>query len=201
MDTGYRLYVNNMVRRTYDTAEMAEDFGEQVGMDSKSIRTMTLLMEETIGMVCSMAGPFEAEIWLEGDAKACRVCLEARVGDGMPGEGIPEGFMAKVGNLLRCSFLFDDREEVPAPFRDAIPSYMSDGLPDAPMMVGRWSLGIAREKLRIEAQDNDQARKQLEELEMSIVANVADEVTIGIQDNRIRLVIDKGFPASAAHRA
>lgn len=55
----------------------------------------------------------------------------------------------------------------------------------------KWSLSAYRDNLRNRREENPKAEPALDELEKSIVAHLADEVTIGIHGHRIRLVISK----------
>ena len=61
----------------------------------------------------------------------------------------------------------------------------------SPAWAGRWSLSAYRYQLMRRREEKPAARLALEELEKSIVAQLADEVTIGIHGHKIRLVISK----------
>ncbi len=191
------LYINDNLRRTCDTADMVHEYAEKEHISEKDERCISLLTEETVGMMAAMVGPFDAEIWLEGDHNACSVCLEAKVVPLCNGFEVPQGFMAKVGQILHCSFLFDSREEVPESLRSAIPDYITDGMgrhDDGSLMVGKWSLTSCRRELKEKAAFIAEAREALNEMEMSVVANLADEVIVGISGKgKIRMVITKSF--------
>ncbi len=191
------LYINDNLRRTYDTVEMVHDYAVSEQISEKDERCVGLLVEETIGMVAAMVGGFEGEIWLEGDQKGCDVCLEGKILPILSGFEIPKGFMAKVGQILHCSFLFDNTEEVPDSLRSAIPDYIMSGigrLKEGGLMVGKWSLTACRKELKEKAASFAEAREALDEMEMSVVANLADEVTVGLrEEGKIRLVISKSF--------
>ncbi len=190
-----RLYVNNNVRRVYDSAETVHEYATREKLSEKQERCVSLLVEETVGMISGMVGDFEGEFWLQGDVSSCEIYLESKVAPVVPGEDLPEGFMASIGQLLRCSFLFDSREAVPEAFQDAVPAYMKKGLHrDEQLMMGKWSMTECRRELRGSADDLLEDRKALDMLEMSVVANLADEVTVGIGEaGKIRLVISKSF--------
>ena len=64
---------------------------------------------------------------------------------------------------------------------------------EKPVMMGQWSLGNYRHALKEKVRDDATAETALDELEKSIVANLADEVIIGIKDSRVKLVISKQF--------
>ena len=206
-----RLWLSSVAPRVRDGAELVEEFAQNVGVGAKDALRLTLLVEETVGMVRSMVDRFEGELWLEGDSASCVITLEARAridweterrliaasSAGKNEADAPKGFMAKIARLLRCAFLFDGEDAVPDSLLDAVPGYMSYGLDDAieeeDMMLGRWSLNTYRTSLQAEDARNAGAQDALDELEKSIVARLADDVTVGIRGERIKLVITKSF--------
>ena len=98
--------------------------------------------------------------------------------------------MAKIAEMMNCSFMFENVAEMPEDLAGMLPDYMSYGIREgngARAWAGRWSLSAYRQNLR----DDPGAEPALEELEKSIVAHLADEVTIGIHGQKIRLVIAK----------
>ena len=98
--------------------------------------------------------------------------------------------MAKIAEMMNCSFMFENVAEMPEVLASMLPDYMSYGIRvgnGARAWAGRWSLSAYRQNLR----DDPGAEPALEELEKSIVAHLADEVTIGIHGQKIRLVIAK----------
>ena len=57
----YTLYVNNQVRRIDDSQELAAEYAQAVGLGPKEALQLSLLIEETVGMLCAMAGDFEGD--------------------------------------------------------------------------------------------------------------------------------------------
>ena len=111
----------------------------------------------------------------------------------------PKGFMAKIAEMLNCSYMFENIMEMPEDLAGMLPDYMSYGIRDkkeAQAWAGRWSLSAYRDNLRNRQGENTKAEPALDELEKSIVAHLADEVTIGIHGHRIRLVISKNIRQS-----
>ena len=187
----YTLYVNNQVRRIDDSQELAAEYAQAVGLGPKEALQLSLLIEETVGMLCAMAGDFEGDLWVEGDAAQSSVNLDARVlPDYTAGNTVPAGFMAKIAELLRCAYNFDSIGDVPDTFSAAIPEYLRGGADDEPLRAGRWSLSEYRRSLNEQPAGSEGA---LDELEQSIVAHIADDVTVGVQGDRVRLTIEKRF--------
>jgi hypothetical protein len=94
--------------------------------------------------------------------------------------------------MLNCSYVFENAMEMPDDLAGMLPDYISYGIQEEKeAWAGRWSLSAYRDQLRNRREENPKAEPALDELEKSIVAHLADEVTIGIHGHRIRLVISK----------
>jgi len=189
-----KLWISSTVRRAWDAGEMVDEFAGEAGLSEKERQYLQLLTEETVGMVQAMEMAFEGEIWIEGDEKGYAVLLEAdtREKEESPAaQACPEGFMAKIAEMLNCSYAFDDISEVPDHLADTLPDYMSYGMAEdrkGPVWAGKWSLTAYRETLE-EKRKDPKSEGVLDELEKSIVAQIADEVTVGITGKKIRLEI------------
>ena len=80
---------------------------------------------------------------------------------------------------------------MPEELADTLPDYMSYGMAEdrkGPVWAGKWSLTAYRETLE-EKRKDPKSEGVLDELEKSIVAQIADEVTVGITGKKIRLEI------------
>ena len=149
-------------------------------------------------MISQMLDVYDGELWLESTATGYEIILEADVHENRDGKDIPtvspEGFMAKVAMMMNCSYMFESMAEIPEDLAGMLPDYMSYGMRESnqsPAWAGRWSLSTYRYQLMKHREEKTAAELALEELEKSIVAQLADEVTIGIHGHRIRLVISK----------
>ena len=194
MEKSYPLFVNSQTERTYDTNEMIGEFAHGLGLSKAETARVTLLVEETVGMVRAMGGMFEGELWLEGEPGCVRILLEAGMAPDPAAEerkpAEPEGFMAKIAEMLSCAYRFESADDVPGALRNAVPVSLQGGLDDAdgetPVLAGNWTLSAYRASLqKLHRQD------ALAELEKSIVASLADDVTVGVSGSTIRLVITR----------
>lgn len=189
-----KLWVNGAIRRNNEINEILREFAEKAGITGRDFRHMNLLTEETLGMAGQMLKDFDGEIWLSTAPGGYEIILEADVranGDGSSApQGSPAGFMAKVAEMLNCSYVFDSISEMPENLAATLPDYLSYGIREsgnAPVWAGKWSLSAYRHNLR----NRPGSGVNLDELEKSIVASLADEVTIGIHGHRVRLVISR----------
>ena len=193
-----KLWISSSVRRTDDVIEILNEFAEKNGITGSDYTHLGLLAEETLGMANQLLRVYDGELWLEETAAGYEIILEAEVRGNEDGNAVPtaspKGFMAKIAEMLNCSFMFENISEMPENLADMLPDYMSYGIregEDAQAWAGSWSLSAYRNNLRMRQEKNRTALPALAELEKSIVAHLADEVTIGIHGNRIRLVISK----------
>ena len=189
-----KLWVNGEVLRIDEVVEMLKVFAAKMGIRGRDYQHMGLLTEETLGMAGQLLKDFEGEIWLEGTPAGYDILLEA---DALPDSGTaapaanPEGFMAKIAEMLNCSYMFENAQEMPEDLAGMLPDYMSYGVKEgkqSPVWAGSWSLSAYRYNLERRRSEKD-SEIALDELEKSIVAQLAEEVTIGIHGRRIRMVI------------
>ena len=192
MNKADKLWINGAIRRNAEAEEILRAFAEKAGISGKAFQHMSLLTEEIMGMANHLLKNFEGEIWLEDRPGGYAILLEADVQESTEEiPGYPRGFMAKIAEMLNCSYMFEDVDEMPERLAELLPDYMSYGIREegrAPVWAGVWSLSAYRQNLENRLR-TPETGAELEELEKSIVAQLAEEVTIGIQGHKIRLVV------------
>ena len=196
-----KLWISSEVRRNSDAYEIMREFAEKNGITGKEYYHLGLLTEETLGMANQILHVYDGVLWVEGTAAGYEIILEAAVHKKSSGKAAkptasPEGFMAKIAEMLNCSYMFENIMEMPEDLAGMLPDYMSYGIREgngAHAWAGRWSLSAYKDNLKRQQEEASKAGPALDELEKSIVAHLADEVTIGIHGHRIRLVISKGI--------
>lgn len=195
-----KLWISSVVRRNNEADEILREFAEKNGITGNDFHHLRLLTEETLGMAGQLLKNFDGEIWLEGTVSGYEIILEADVRDNESGKQVPavspEGFMAKIAEMMNCSYMFENVTEMPEDLAGMLPDYMSYGMrksQETPVWAGRWSLTAYRYNLQERRKNHPGKDPVLEELEKSIVAQLAEEVTIGIHGHRIRLVISRSL--------
>ena len=198
--TTAKLWISDAVRRNNDANEIMKEFAEKNGITGKDCYHLGLLTEEALGMANQILNVYNGELWVESTASGYEIILEAAVHEKDGGKAVPtaspEGFMAKIAEMLNCSYVFENIVEMPEDLAGMLPDYISYGIreeKETQAWAGRWSLSAYRDNLRKRLKENPKAEPALDELEKSIVAHLADEVTIGIQGHRIRLAISKNI--------
>ena len=107
-----------------------------------------------------------------------------------------KGFMNKLGELI-SNTLYDFGRVVDAygteTMRYGIVSPPGIETPMVYNVMPVWSLKTYRENLKTDLNESDQAGQAWDEMEKSIVANLADDVIVGVKGDCIELVIVKNL--------
>ena len=184
-----------------------ERFCEYMGLDRKSALRMRLLAEEALGMVNAITGDFEADFWLEGERdKTCLLHLmaETRMNLAKKRELIDassdkknaayKGFMGKIRELMEEGLYAAEEEDVNAVNMPSM--YLAMGAYDVEVAAAaanayQWSLAKYRDGINAAKDSDKNAEEAWDELEKSIVANIADDVRVGVKGDAVELVIEK----------
>ncbi len=207
--TTEQVYVKNDGTGMDEALQLTEKFADYNGIPEKVQLHIRLLTEETLGMVRVIAGNFRALFWLEGDSHSCSIHLQAKTdmdpdkrrellavsSSGKNYEA--RGFMGKIRELIETGIEnYQEAENLKTEYGVGTVGYGAMGIDPADAMsqaVMTWSL--ERYRMRVESgRDEDEAEEEAwDELEKSIVANIADDVRVGIRKDRVEMVIYKKF--------
>ena len=196
------LYIDNTDEKATAAIAVADEFIKSLVLDKKQAMHIRLLAEETIGMVGAMTVNFEAYFWLEKENDEYRVKLNVRtdmskekkeelLSLSTSGENVAvKGFMGKIREMIENSLLdFDSALSLQQKFGgNSGYSYVGMGTleDDTPLL---WSLNSYKESLQDEGDGDTEEEGKWDELERSIVASLAKEVTIGIRNNIVDMTI------------
>ena len=168
-----------------------------------SIR-LVLLTEEMTGMLKALTGNHDADFWIEDDGNTFFLHLKTEtemntemrqklLSASTSGENIAvKGVMGKIKDIF--SRLLEPTE-APIPKEYAHGFSSADHTTMGAASVARnmsisaynvWSLNRYKDVIESNGESWD-------ELEQSIVANIADEIEIGIADNSVEMVVYKSF--------
>ena len=173
---------------------------DELGLTKKDALHARLLAEETIGMLRSMAGDYNAVFWYEqdGDARRLRVTAKAEnigytakkelLSVSKSGENaLAKGFMGKLGDIITNSLL--NYDEVMTQYRrysgsTGVADFAFMGLNTPEILT--WSL----EQYRYNIDNDDEVPAQAkDELEKSIVANLAKDVIVGVKKDVVEMTV------------
>lgn len=195
-----QLYIDSTEEKASAAIAVVDEFLSLQNLDRKKEIHLRLLAEEAVGMVKAMTGDFEALFWMEQEDGEYKVKLTVKTdmdrekkeellslstsGDNTAAKGI----MGKIREIIENSLLDLDsalRQQSQYGGNNGY-TYVGMGmLEDAPV----WSLNSYREALEDKSDKDDTDGEAWDELERSIVASLAKDVTIGIKNNLVDMTI------------
>lgn len=198
-----KVYVNNMGKGREETFAEMDRFCSYVKLPQKSKLQIRLLTEELLGMVAQIGGDFDAEYQIEYQNSICRICLTAELKnpdiqkrenllkastDGK--NAAAKGIMGKIKDIVemyRYSYnnAVDDSEDI------GLSDYASIAMHSMLSSVKGNSFSLVEYKGAIAGKKDSECVEEWDELERSIVANIADDVSVGIRNDRVEIVISK----------
>ena len=176
------------------------------GLDKKQCLHLRLLAEELFGMIRSITREVKADYVVNQDGKSYELHLETEVELTMEmreemlsvsSSGKNEaakGFMGKLRDVIRVSLL--PSENLPGISERTGLGLMNmgettgSGIREAGVGY-EWSMSVYKDNL--ESKRRDETEEAWDELEKSIVANIADEVKVYIKRTKVHAVIMKTF--------
>ena len=195
------------VKEAFDQAVSAAAYRE---LNKKETLRLRLLSEEMLGMLREIAGKTEARFWVESEGKEFQLHLLAypQMTEPMRKELLSVsssgkndaavGVMGKLRDIFERAF---DSSEV----GDQSGYYMQGLLLSAsaegidPLVYSAnanmvtWSMQKFKTTVENEKGSSEEAMQEWDELEKSIIANLADEVRIAIRGNKVEMTVYKDF--------
>lgn len=196
-----------------DTAlALTDRTAKAMGLDKRGSFHLRLLAEEMFSMFRAVTGKFGAEFWIEEEAKTCRLNLSAKyelayserreflsVATGGKNSA-PMGIMDRLRNLVEAglygieeSFAMHDKYGV-GMFGYGAMDIMDAGMSEA---VYAWSMQKYKSEVEANLSEGEETQEAWDELEKSIIANVADEVKASVRRDGVELVVIKNFSQGA----
>ena len=177
-------------------------FAESLNLPQKERIRLRLLGEELFGVVCAVTKEFSAEYWAEIDGDTAKLTLEAKTSMDpekkmnlvdISSKGRNE---ANKGLMGRIFDIFEYIMFTPVDVSAFDMAQMQAGNVQMGCYAGAvtssyiWSLDQYRNDVR-NAHENNEAKEEWDELEKSIIANIADDVKVWIEGDKVCLVIEK----------
>ena len=201
-----KLYIDNTDEKASAAIDMVDEFLADKELDRKKMIHLRLLAEETVGMVKAMTGDFEAFFWMEEDDGEYRVKLNLKtdmdrekkedlLSLSTTGENTAaKGFMGRLREVIENSLLdFDSTLKLQQQTEGNVGyNYMGMGVVGDASMTGSpivWSLAGYKQSLEDGESEEGDSQDAWDELERSIVASLAKDVTIGIRSNVVDMTI------------
>ena len=205
-----KVRISSSGEGTASALEETSKFAAYVGLNDKSALRLRLLTEEMLGMVNSITGDFEADFWLESTRnKVCRIHMVADTemdyakkkefikASSDKKNAASKGFMGKIQELMENGiYSLYEPGAVPMEYDNIPVMFDTWGMCDPEMAslnscLYQWSLEKYRESIEETKASESAAEEAWDELEKSIVANIADDVRVGVRGDTVELVIEK----------
>ena len=168
-------------------------------LNRKQTLQLRLLCEEIDGMLPNIIDDFKGELWIDFDDGLCKVNISIHIPefDANKKEELISiaknkknsaavGIVGKIRNAIENFFLTDDSHSIFAMSTDMV--NVETGYCAGGDYYYLWSLDQYRGSIKPEEQVD-----AWDELEKSVIASVADDVTVGVKGNHAEIVIFKNF--------
>ena len=187
------------------------------GLEKRNAIRLRLLAEEMLGMLRQITGETEAEFWVASEGAKFELHLTARpkvtgkmrrellsvASSGKNAAAV--GVTGKLRELFQCAMDAMDVSDLPEYSRFYLQGLVYNPGPDLLDPVAyamnaslaseamSWSLLKMKETAEQEKEGSEAAREAWDELEKSIVANLADEVKMSIARGMVEMTVFKSF--------
>lgn len=183
-----------------------EDFSRLMGFDERSARRARLLAEETMSMVRAIVDEFSASFWMESTPDCnCELHLQAEApmdydkkqelisASTKQRNEASVGIMGKIKDFIEDS-LYNMQDGASVAIGESQAMGMA-GMVMNDIHMWSWSLEQYRQDVQEQKEkgDDEAIDDLLDELEKSIVANIADDVKVSVKGNSIEMIIRKNF--------
>ena len=197
-----KIFINNQELGMEDALNMTEGVGMEQELEVKQLRRLRLLSEELFGMLRSISGVIEAEYWLEYEGKCFDIHLKSDMdltedmrkqllSASSSGENFAaKGFMGRL-KVMIAETLFANTASDSLAFSGLSLGLMSMASPTA-MGAGSTSYLWSMQKYKDESEKGEKT-EVWDELEKSIVANIADDIKVSIVGTSVEIIVSKKF--------
>ena len=191
----------------FDTALQAASFAALYrGLDKKNSIRLRLLAEEMLGMIRQITGETEADFWVESEGMSFELHLithpsvtgkmrKELLGASTSGKNeAAAGVMGKIRDVIDRALEEDENMVMPDYYTDGL--YMPSEMELVDPMMHSATIGMLNWSMRsymnaVEEKNPNSA--EWDELEKSIVANIADDIKIAIAGNKVEMTAYKKF--------
>ena len=203
-----KFMINSDSGRMAAAQYVTEEFAGLARLEKRDALRLCLLVEEALGMVKAMVDDFFGQMWFEGQDGDYAIHMELvsnmnadkkeeLLSVSSTGENASaRGFMGKIGDFVsRAMHSFTKAVDIygAETMRYGIVGTSGMDTPSMYDMTPMWSLKQYRAGLESGRANSQDASAAWDELEKSIVANLADDVIVGVKGDRVELVITKHF--------
>ena len=181
---------------------LTERVGSEAGLGKKPLLHLRLLGEELFGIIRGIAGEVVAEYWIESEGSSFELHLKSDVklteemrdqflaASSSGKNSAAVSFMGKI-RVMIADLLLSAKESLPYAMMNTVAAYPTGGT--AGEVASVWSLSMYRNEVQSLAGDSREASDAWDELEKSIVANIADDIKVCIVGKKVEMILFKSF--------
>ena len=193
-----KIVVSSKGNQMESALRQAEKVAAYKELGEKQTMHLRLLTEEMMGMVEAMTGVLDAEFWIEDEDNAFQLHLrtdtamnsklrrELLAVSTSGANEAAKGVTGKIRELFEKAMEPADNT-LTAPYCTGWTFTGADNAAPGMITSGVWSFNTYKESVR----SGGEAPEEWDELEKSIVANLADEIKIWIRNGQVELTIFK----------
>ncbi len=187
----------------------AEKYAGYTGLEKKDAMQLRLICEETTEMLRHLAGEFVGLAWIEFDEnKETNIHIEVKtemdkekreklLGASSSGKNsFTKGIMGKIREVVELFMMDEDAKDKLTDYdflqmgHDNEVGHMGE---DQTTDYELWSLSQYKSTVDVGRNESDKFGEAWDELEKSIIANIADEIKIGIRERQVEMLVIKKF--------
>ena len=197
-----QFIVNSNGKGINEALSATETLGTEAGLDKKSFLQLRLLAEELFGLLKGIAGKVEATYQAESEGKnfEIRMRSEVNITDKMREQFLQAstsgknsastGFMGKI-KVLIADIMLSYKQNLPYAMINTVSSMPMGGT--AGEIASIWTLSDYRREVQVNVSKSVEADEAWDELEKSIIANIADDIKVRIVGANVEIDIIKTF--------
>lgn len=184
-----------------EALEITENTGSFLGLDQKSTLRLRLLSEELIELIRTFSDEIPCSFWLETADKNVQIHLKTDIPMDLQTRNellsvsssgtnaAAKGLIGKIREMIASVFLPDDPET--KAMTDQTFGLMAQGSQMGSQYGGAYAWSLTNYTTQVNNAPDEKEAK--DELEKSILANLADDVKVSIVDSEVEVVIFKAF--------
>lgn len=176
VETGH-IKIANLEARLDEANRLIDEFIRDIGLKDKNALRFRLLCEEVLRLAKAIIGYDIIEFWIEGTNRIARIHLET------------DNHLDEAGQQELLSVSTTGSNSVEEGFFGILRSmFTMEGIHEE-----RWSLKDYQDEIRERRKNDKYAQEAWEDLERSLVANLADDIEVGITRRKINMLVTKDF--------
>jgi hypothetical protein len=168
-----------------------QNVSESASLNNKQLLRTRLIAEEFVGMLKELSTDFVGEFWVERENLSFSYIAQININEAMDMQtkrrfidvstskkNTTKGVMGKIRDVVE-NLLYPENAMYTS-------NFVSYQLETAVLLNDEWTLNRYKDVAR-----ND--KEPWDELEKSIIANLADDVIVSVKGNKVEIVIKKSF--------